>query len=230
MPVRPLSVAFVVVFVLAALAAIVGAMPVGGMLGGDALWLHYIGKPLATLLLCWHVVRTTQPVSARYRRAVAIGMVLSLVGDVCLMLPGDLFLPGLVAFLLAHIAYIVAFAPGSAAKARAAGFALVALIAAANLFGLLPRVAPDLKVPVVAYTVVLASMAAFALARAWTPAVSSALPRSARRGAVGAVLFMASDSLLAWDRFAGGIPMSALLVLGTYYAAQWCIARSVEGT
>lgn len=217
-----------IVFLLSAAAAILGAMLPGDMLGGHALWLHYIGKPLATLLLWWQVLRVAMPVSARYRRAVAIGMALSLVGDVCLMLPGDLFVPGLVAFLLAHIGYIVAFAPGSGAKARAAAFVLVAIIGAANLVGLLPRVAPDLKIPVVAYTVVLAAMAAFALARAWTPAVSSVLPHSARWGAIGAVLFMASDSLLAWDRFAGDIPMSALLVLGTYYAAQWCIARSVE--
>lgn len=213
-----------VVLFVAVLAAIVGAM-----LGGSALWLHYIGKPLATLLLWWQVMRTPQPVSARYRHAVAIGMALSLVGDVCLMLPGDLFVPGLVAFLLAHIGYIVAFAPGSAAKARVPAFALVSIVGATNLFGLLPRVDAALKIPVVAYTVVLAAMAAFALARAWTPALTAALPRSARWGAVGALLFMASDSLLAWDRFAGGIPMSALLVLGTYYAAQWCIARSVEG-
>lgn len=219
MPIRPLSFAFLT----AVAAAIVGAM-----LGGDALWLHYVGKPLATVLLGWQVLRTGHPVSPRYRRAVAIGMALSLVGDVCLMLPVDLFLPGLVAFLLAHIAYIVAFAPGSAAKARGVAFVLVAIVGAANLLGLLPRVDAALKLPVVAYTVVLAAMAAFALARAWTPAVASALPRSARRGAVGAVLFMASDSLLAWDRFGGGIPASALLVLGTYYAAQWCIAHSVE--
>jgi uncharacterized membrane protein YhhN len=224
MPIRPLSLAFLI----AVVAAIAGAMLSEGMLGGDALWLHYVGKPLATLLLWRQVTRTSQPVSPRYRRAVAIGMALSLVGDVCLMLPVDLFLPGLVAFLLAHIAYIVAFAPGSGGKARGLAFGLVAIIAAANLFGLLPRVDAALKIPVVAYTVVLASMAAFALARAWTPAVMSTLPRSARMGAIGAVLFMASDSLLAWDRFGGGIPMSALLVLGTYYAAQWCIARSVE--
>ena len=173
------------------------------------------------------MLRTPQPVSQGYRRAVAIGMALSLVGDICLMLPGDLFVPGLVAFLLAHIAYIAAFAPGSGMKARAIAFALVAIVGAANLVGLLPRVDTALKIPVVAYTVVLASMAAFALARDRTPAIASMLPRSARWAAIGAVLFMASDSLLAWDRFGGGIPMSALLVLGTYYAAQWCIARSV---
>jgi uncharacterized membrane protein YhhN len=224
MPIRPLSLAFV----LAVAAAIAGAMLDEGMPDGPGLWLHYVGKPLATLLLWWQVLRTSPPVSTRYRRAVAIGMALSLVGDVCLMLPVDLFLPGLVAFLLAHIAYIVAFAPGSGGRPRGLAFGLVAVIAAANLVGLLPRVDAALKIPVVAYTVVLAAMAASALARAWTPAVKSALPRSARMGAIGAVLFMASDSLLAWDRFGGGIPMSALLVLGTYYAAQWCIARSVE--
>lgn len=222
--IRPMT----LVFLLSVAAAILGALLPGEMLGGHAPWLHYIGKPLATVLLCLQVLLVATPVSARYRRAVAIGMALSLVGDVCLMLPGDLFVPGLVAFLIAHIGYIVAFAPGSNAKARAMAFALVAVVGAANLVGLLPRVDAALKVPVVAYTVVLAAMAAFALARAWTPAVSSALPHSARWGAIGAVLFMASDSLLAWDRFAGGIPMSALLVLGTYYAAQWCIARSVE--
>lgn len=217
-----------VVLVSSVVAAILGAMLPGELLGGHVLWLHYIGKPLATLLLCWQVWRVATPVSARYRRAVAIGMALSLVGDVCLMLPGDLFVPGLVAFLLAHIGYIVAFAPGSDPRARAMAFLLVAVVGAANLAGLLPRVDAALKVPVVAYTIVLAAMAAFALARAWTPGVSAPLPHSARWGAIGAVLFMTSDSLLAWDRFAGGLPMSALLVLGTYYAAQWCIARSVE--
>ncbi|PSD50374.1 hypothetical protein C7E25_05325, partial [Stenotrophomonas maltophilia] len=47
-------------------------------------------------------------------------------------------------------------------------------------------------------------------------------------GAAGALLFVASDSLLAWDRFAGGLPLASLLVLSTYYGAQYAIARSVK--
>lgn len=209
--------------VLSALAAITGAT-----LDGPWLWLHYIGKPLTTLLILWLALSAQPAVDARYRRAVLAGLVLSLTGDVFLMLPGDHFVPGLVAFLLAHVCYIVAFAPGSSGKARAVGFLVVAALAAGNLAGLLPRVDAALKIPVLAYVAVLATMAAFALARAWTPAVARALPRSARLAAIGAVLFMVSDSLLAWDRFAGGVPARALLVLGTYYAAQWCIARSVQ--
>jgi uncharacterized membrane protein YhhN len=212
-----------VLIFLSALAAITGAT-----LDGPWHWLHYIGKPLTTLLILWLALSAQMAVDARYRRAVLAGLVLSLIGDVFLMLPGDHFVPGLVAFLLAHVCYIAAFAPGSNGKARAMGFVVVAVIAGGNLAGLLPRVDEALKIPVLAYVVVLATMAAFALAGTWTPAIAQALTRSARLAAIGAVLFMVSDSLLAWDRFAGGVPAPALLVLGTYYAAQWCIARSVR--
>lgn len=208
--------------ILLAAAAIVGAA-----LGGPWLWLHYAGKPLATLSILWLAASALPSVTARYRRIVLAGMLLSLVGDICLMLPGDRFVPGLVAFLLAHVCYIAAFAPGSTAKARLAGLILVAAVALVNLVGLLPRVDAALKGPVLAYVAVLASMAGFALARAWTPALAKTTPRSVRLAAAGAVCFVVSDSLLAWDRFAGNIPMPALLVLGTYYVAQWCIAQSV---
>ena len=50
---------------------------------------------------------------------------------------------------------------------------------------------------------------------------------SARRAAIGAMLFMLSDSLLAWNRFHAAIPWSSLWVLSTYYLALWWIARSV---
>lgn len=209
--------------VLFAFAAIAGAWP-----DGPGMWLHYIGKPLTTLLILWLALSAQPSVDTRYRRAVLAGLVLSLIGDVFLMLPGDHFVPGLVAFLLAHVCYIVAFAPGSGGRARAVGFVLVAVVAGGNLAGVLPRVDEALRIPVLAYVAVLATMAAFALARMWTPAIAQALPRSARLAAIGAILFMVSDSLLAWDRFAGGVPARTLMVLGTYYAAQWCIARSVQ--
>jgi Na+/citrate or Na+/malate symporter len=71
-------------------------------------------------------------------------------------------------------------------------------------------------------------MAGFSLARAWTPAVSRELSRSARMTVIGAVFFMTSDSLPAWDRFAGGVPVPALLVLSSDWLAQWCSARSAQ--
>ncbi len=74
-----------------------------------------------------------------------------------------------------------------------------------------------------------ALMAVLALARQWrSPQPDAVEARSARWAAAGALLFVASDSLLAWDRFAGGLPLASLLVLSTYYGAQYAIARSVK--
>lgn len=46
--------------------------------------------------------------------------------------------------------------------------------------------------------------------------------------ALGGALFMSSDALLAIDRFAQPLPLSALWILATYWAAQWCIACWLE--
>ena len=47
-------------------------------------------------------------------------------------------------------------------------------------------------------------------------------------GLVGAVLFLASDSLLAIHRFVSPLPASDLLVMGTYWGAQTAIAASAR--
>lgn len=222
--------------VVLAAAAIIGAG-----LQGEGRWLHWLAKPLTTLLIAsiaWHPGSAGRwPASSAlslgpgYRRAVLAGMGLSCVGDIALMLPVDAFVPGLVAFLLAHVCYIVAFRAGFRAG-RGLGVAVVALgaFAATNVTALWPHLPADMRAPVLAYVVVLALMAILALARFWAkPSLPGVSRRSAGWAAGGALLFVASDSLLAWDRFADGLPMASLLVLGTYYAAQYGIARSVAG-
>lgn len=222
--------------VVLAAAAILGAG-----LQGDARWLHWLAKPLTTLLIAsiaWHPgsaaswpATSALSLGPGYRRAVLAGMALSCIGDIALMLPVDAFVPGLVAFLLAHVCYIVAFRAGFR-SGRGLWMAVVLLgaFAATNVTGLWPHLPADMRVPVLAYVVVLASMAMLALARVWArPALPGVPRRSAGWAAGGALLFVASDSLLAWDRFADGLPMASLLVLGTYYAAQYGIARSVAG-
>jgi len=217
---------------LAATAAIVGAS-----LDGDGRWLHWIAKPLATLLIAAMAFRSADRWSATdtpsahrtYARAILLGMAFSCMGDIVLMLPFDAFVPGLIAFLLAHVCYIVAFREGfRAGRWLALSAALLAVFAGINLAGLWPLLPNDLRIPVVVYVVVLALMATLALARAWMKnAATPSAPTSARWAAIGAVLFVISDSVLAWDRFGGGLPAATLCVLSTYYAAQYCIARSV---
>lgn len=215
---------FTLLIAITALGAIIGVLH-----GGPWLWLHYICKPLTTLLILWLASRAVEPVSPRYRSAVLAGIALSLVGDVFLMLPYDLFVPGLIAFLLAHVCYIIAFVAGSNFKQKIVGVVVFAAVGAANLYFLLPKLPPALIIPVLAYVAVLTIMAGLAAARAWALHNGDAgLACASSTAAIGGALFVLSDSLLAWDKFGGGIALSPLWVLASYYAAQWCIARSVD--
>lgn len=208
--------------------AIVGSLATRG--GADAWhWLHWICKPLATLLILLSAWRTVCPVSVAYRRYVVLAMACCLLGDVLLMMPGDWFVPGLVSFLLAHGLFVAAFRSDVRLGVRRWPWLLCLVIGAGVLVLLWPGMAPVLHVPVVVYVGVLASMAGQALGRAvWLREQGDARALSARHAAVGALLFMLSDSLLAWDRFHTALPRAALYILATYYAALWLIARSVE--
>jgi uncharacterized membrane protein YhhN len=185
-----------------------------GVLALPALYL--LCKPLTTILVIAYAWRRGRELPA-VRRWVIAGLVLSLGGDVALMWPEG-FLAGLVSFLLAHLAYLVAFTRVERFAARPAMFVVYGLVAATILTLLWPGVPAGLRVPVVAYVACLASMAAQA-AVLWRA--------GAARGAVlglGGALFLTSDALLATNKFAGPLPLASLWVLSTYWAAQWCIA------
>lgn len=195
-------------------------------------WLLWLAKPLTTLLVIVHAAargRDGGRSGQAMRRAVLAGLVLSLLGDVALLWPREGFLPGLVAFLLAHLAYLVAFTRGGIALAvRRGPFALYALVAAAVLWRLWPGVPQALRGPVIAYVLCLAAMAAQAAARWLVLAEGSTVQaRLARRGALGGALFLLSDALLATNRFAGPLPLAPLWVLASYWAAQWLIASAL---
>ncbi len=191
--------------------------------GLDAPVLNFVFKPLTTLLIIAHALPRGREQPVR-RRWLLTGLWLSLCGDVALLWPQQGFLPGLVSFLLAHLAYLVAFTrDGVRLAGRPLPFVIYAALAALILWRLWPGVPGGLRAPVLAYVLCLASMAAQAAVVAWQ---SRGTP-AARRGAllaVGGALFLASDALLATNRFAGPVPLSGLWILGTYWLAQWCIA------
>lgn len=204
----------------------------GGALGsgGDVawLWLHWVAKPLATILILGMALRAGTAVSLRYRRWIVAGMACSLIGDVLLMLPANLFVAGLIAFLCGHACFISAFLGDSRLAVRPLAWLACLSIGGANLWLLWPSIPAALHPAVAVYGAVLSVMAAQAIGRAWFhSAAGDTLALPARRAALGAVLFMLSDSLLAWNRFHGALAWSTLLVLGSYYAALWFIARSV---
>lgn len=146
----------------------------------------------------------------------------SLAGDAFLMVEG-FFIPGLVSFLLAHIAYIVLFRQGVAwfplPQALAATLGVGGAMYAFLWQGGLPA---ELRIPVAVYVTAIALMAAQALGRA-----SVLGDRAARQVALGACFFMLSDSLLATNRFVQPLPLAQVWVLATYYAAQAFIVHGM---
>lgn len=202
------------------------ALAIAAGLGILPAFVLFIAKPLTTVLLIAHAARRGADEPAA-RRWILAGLVLSLVGDVALLWPKEGFLPGLIAFLLAHLAYIVAFRGRARFAARWRPFAAYALIAALVLAVLWPGVPAALRVPVLLYVVCLASMAAQA-AVVWLVLRGTAGERLAWSGAIGGALFLLSDALLAANKFGTPLPAASLLVLGSYWAAQWCIAGSLR--
>ncbi|MEO6972159.1 MAG: lysoplasmalogenase family protein [Rhodoferax sp.] len=201
--------------------------------------LHHIFKPL-TLLIALVFVSASQRSTRADGRSDALllaALAASLAGDVLLMLPGY-FIPGLVAFLLAHLCYLVLFKLGTAQlqsvgagtgrevagmrsvwfpSRRALGLTLT--IGAAIYAYLWHGLGPALRPAVAAYVLVIALMAAQAIGRA-----TLLRNQAAVMVAVGAGFFMLSDTLLAINRFAHPLPLASLWVLSTYYCAQILIA------
>ncbi len=184
-------------------------------LGWEA-W-HWLFKPL-TMLIAILLVTRHRAGLAPGREWLLAALAASLAGDVFLMFDG-FFIPGLVSFLTAHLAYLGLLrrdAPwfahrGALAATLCVGAAMYAFLWAGGL-------PAPLRAPVAVYVTVIALMAAQALGRArvqGTPA--------ARTVAVGAMCFMLSDAVLATNRFVQPLPLAQLWVLATYYAAQWQI-------
>ena len=182
---------------------------------------HYIFKPLTVVLIILLALQEKHPVSPFYRRAIILGLVFSLAGDIFLMLPRDRFVQGLISFLIAHLFYIAAFAHESV-WALSFWSAIPLLIYGVLMYGMLSPHLGSLRLPVMVYMLVILLMGCVALGR-WmmTGQEGSGV------AAMGALFFIASDSLLAVDRFKSkNIRSSQLLILSTYFIAQWLIALS----
>ncbi len=186
----------------------------------------YVAKPLCMALMIAHAWRRGHDTPA-VRRFVLSGLTFSLIGDVFLMWPSGGFLPGLAAFLLAHLAYIAAFSTRSRFFARWVPFAAYAMVACGILVTLWPDLSHGLRVPVLLYVLCMSTMASQA-AVVWLCARGTGDEAIARLGVIGGGLFVVAELLLAANRTAGPLPLVPLLVLLSYWGAQWFIASSLR--
>lgn len=154
----------------------------------------------------------------------------SWIGDVILLFAnkGEIyFILGLVAFLLSHVIYIVLFNKQTISKSISnkisfgAGIGLILLYFFGMITTLGPKLGP-LTFPVVVYAVVISSMLYFALKGSFQ---WNAIPYQSVL--IGAILFIASDSILAFNKFYQPIPYASFLIMVTYLAAQYGIVWGI---
>lgn len=181
-------------------------------------------KPLPVLCMVCLVVSLRFVRGGGNRTVVAVGLLFGAAGDVLLELGGSGFLYGLAAFLAGHLCYVAAFIRDS--RRPAPEVAVVCGCYGAVAFAFLSGLGDlgDLKVPVAVYVAVICGMVWRAWARLGAPGVS----RSSFLAAFGgALLFTASDTLLAVNRFVVPFTGAGFLVLSTYWLGQLGIAASV---
>ena len=147
-------------------------------------------------------------------------LVLGLLGDVGLAVSDDeatepdlAFMAGLGSFLLGHVCFVVTFVgAGQRAGGVAAGLAIVAVVAVLVLRRVVQGAARSGGVQLAAAV----SIYAAALSTMVVCGVGTGLAFTA----VGAVVFMASDATLAFDRFVRPVPRAPVIVIVTYHLAQ----------
>jgi len=156
-----------------------------------------------------------------YGQVVLAGLVLSLCGDL-LLIPksSKTFLGGLVAFLLGHVAFVVAFVVRGPDTTRAlVALPLVLLASGLALRWLAPHVETPMKAPVAAYVLVISAMVVCAAGASVKP--------GGVVGLVGALMFYASDLAVARDRFVAHVFVNRAWGLPLYFGGQLVIAASI---
>lgn len=171
--------------------------------------------PVSTLIVL--VLRDLRGLPSIFLTGALLG---SVCGDVLLDLPhAGLFIYGLVAFLIAHLFYTALFfrfaeKPGSTDTAVIAGLVLFAAL----MVWIFRGIDPNLLGPVVLYIVVIITMSVGALL----------VPAANRLLFWGALLFIASDVVLAVNKFLVAIPNGRVINITLYFLAQFTIVAAAR--
>lgn len=178
-------------------------------------------KPLTLVALIGAAI-ALEPSDPAVRGCFVVALVLSLAGDVFLLGGDRWFVPGLAAFLTAHLAYVVGFLLAETWRWWAFALAWIGLGGLAVVIGRRVVAAAAarraaLRVPVASYLGVISLMVAAAAAagNAWALA--------------GAMLFLSSDTILGWRQFVAQRPWMPITIMVTYHLGQAALVVSLTG-
>lgn len=186
----------------------------------ETYWLELIFKPGTMLLIFAFAFQGHKKSSSSFTKLILLGLFFGLLGDLALAIKGIPFVFGLGSFLICHLLYIAAFIKISPSSKTSIHVLPYAVFLFGALWFFLPQVG-DLVIPVTIYmcVIVLMGWRAFVVHRDAKFSESRAL-------VIGSLLFMLSDTILAYNKFVESIWMPGLWIMATYFAAQFFIAKS----
>lgn len=184
-------------------------------------------KPILVPFLFFSVVKFEDFLTKKW---LLTALLFSWIGDVVLLFAdkGELFfIIGLVAFLIAHIMFIVLFVNQEALVIHKQqnfywfGFGLVLLYLFGMLSVLLPKLG-SLKLPVGIYAMTISLMLIETIKGYfnWQQKAKTFI-------LIGAIFFVLSDSLLAFNKFYCAFSGATLSIMITYLIAQYSIVKGV---
>lgn len=180
-------------------------------------------KTLLSLLFVFIALLQPHPHSAYYH-VLLTGLLFCLCGDICLTLPHRVFPMGLIAFLLGHVFYVIAFFRLSGLNSWSWSGAVVLFLIGGGVALWLKPYLGRMKWPVLAYIVVISLM----VLGAFTILGHGQLSPVARTVIFsGALAFYISDVFVARDRFIRAEGLNRVVGLPLYYGGQFLLAFSV---
>lgn len=198
--------------------------------------LLFVSKPLLMVtLIDFYYQSVTKPLNRIHKLMIA-AFCFSWIGDVSLMLVfknENLFLVGLVGFLITHLLYTLAFNQVELVDKEALLprqlWKVTPLISymAVLFYFLIPGISGNPKthsllIPVIVYGVAIANMVAFAINR-----FARVNDSSFQLVFIGALLFMFSDSIIAINKFLHPFPTARIFIMTTYITGQYLIAQGM---
>jgi uncharacterized membrane protein YhhN len=191
-------------------------------------WLQVIAKPAVMVVLFIHLWTSVGLSGAAIW--FGVGILFCLAGDVFMLGIDRFFIPGLAAFLVGHIAYIIGFnMPPSPLSLWGLILAVLVGLSGARIIrrllaAMVEKSQVRMRLPVALYGMVLSLMMLSAMLKltdsTWD-ATASAL------AGLGAFLFTASDVILAWNKFVSPINNGRLINIAVYHLGQILLVAGV---
>jgi uncharacterized membrane protein YhhN len=186
------------------------------LIPSDPLTIKILFKLVPMLLILFYAYLQKPFASSRNRWLILTGLFFCMQGDWLI----TWFIFGLSSFLVGHLFYVGGFLTkwrySRVRLMMILPIAVYAIYMGSTIIHHLSKGETSLIVPVIFYITVISTM------------VWSAIMTANKSAIIGSVLFMISDSILSWNKFVSHISYSDVLIMTTYYLAQFFIAKSIQ--